>query len=370
MERLIVNLSDIDLTETPAFEEYTDFKQALNFELENRPFYRTWLPAEKRKNYEDISAFLNTIPANKLKSKADMLIETQGLTERNIDLVNYMSDRQTNAYPEFNGLWNPAIWKSREDTSRAKVNVNNHVMDAFDLDYMIAENLQQLYSSEDPKAEYYDWIKEQKQIEIDINTNGTTEEEVVERNTFIGFLNDRETEIKRIITLYSGAAFNPNSAQQRAAQEKLKFLTFKLSELRRLRERTENLKSNADKKKEISPKQKTLRRTVTYASNFVETASLGAAYAPVAAKINRYGRPISEQEEADIRNKIRLHKEQSNFWRKHLGQLRGITSAKDVEEDDDDYQNEPLSHREIQRQNGFSAALYRQKANINDSSPD
>ena len=360
MERLIVNLSDIDITETTAFDGYTELKDELVFELENRPFYQTWLPQEKRDLNQEISSFLETIPPETLKSKADTLIETQGLKEKNLDLIEYMSNRQATVYPEFSNLWNPIVWQSREDTSRAKVNVNNHIMDAFDLDYMIAENLQQIYAGEDPKAEYYDWIKRQKQIELDINTNGTTEEEVVARNVFIGFLNDRESEIRRIITLYSGAAFNSKSMQQRAAQEKLKFLTFKLSELRRLREKTQSLKSHADQKKEIMPKQNRLRRTVAYASDFVATASLASIYAPIAARINRFGRPISPEEEIDVKRKIQQHREQLDYWRKYLLKLRGIESSQEPDEEEE-YQNEPLTHEEIQRQQGFSAELYRQQ---------
>ena len=88
MERLIVNLSDIDLTETQPFEEYAEMKNELVFELENRPFYTTWMPQEIRDRNQEISQFLSSIPTETLKSKADLLIESQGLVEKNIDLIN------------------------------------------------------------------------------------------------------------------------------------------------------------------------------------------------------------------------------------------------------------------------------------------
>ena len=165
------------------------------------------------------------------------------------------------------------------------------------------------------------------------------------------------------MTLYSGVAFNPNSAQQRAAQEKLKFLTFKLSELRRLRERTQNLKSHADQKKELSLNRRRIRRTVAYASDFVAAASLIRAAAPIASK--RYlGRPMTKKEIKETKERILNHKKQLSFWRRYLQKLRGITSSHDEEEETDT----SLEHEDIQRQQGFSAELYRQQMNSRDLS--
>ncbi len=115
-----------------------------------------------------------------------------------------------------------------------------------DLSYVLAESLQHLYSSEDPRAEYYDWVEVQRRIEVDINTNGTTDDEIEARNLFIGFLDDRETELKLIISLYSTAERNGTGYYKEMAQNKLSFLHFKLSELRRLRDRTQATKSKSD----------------------------------------------------------------------------------------------------------------------------
>lgn len=115
-----------------------------------------------------------------------------------------------------------------------------------DLSYVLAESLQHLYSSEDPRAEYYDWVEIQRKIEVDINTNGTTDDEIKARNLFIGFLDDRETELKLIISLYSTAERNGTGYYKEMAQNKLNFLYFKLSELRRLRDRTQATKDKSD----------------------------------------------------------------------------------------------------------------------------
>ncbi len=116
----------------------------------------------------------------------------------------------------------------------------------FDLSYVLAESLQHLYSSEDPRAEYYDWVQVQRQIEVDINTNGTTDDEIKARNGFIDFLDDRETELKLIIMLYAMAERGGTGYYKEMAQNKLHFLVFKLSELRRLRDRTQATKSKSD----------------------------------------------------------------------------------------------------------------------------
>ena len=247
MENMIVNLQDVDITSSQDFAAYSDFKEQLEFEQGNHPFPRTYLPQDIKSRNETLSASIAKMPPQLLKAKADELIAAQGL-KRHDEMIDHLAQKRIANYNQFNNLWTPVLWQSRSDNTVSKVKIGENTIDAFDLDFLIAESLQNLYSSEDPRAEYYDWIERQQQIEININTQGTTEEEIVERNTFISFLDDRETEIKRIISLYSGAALNPHCRQQTEAQEKLKFLTFKLSELRRLRERTQATKSHADSK--------------------------------------------------------------------------------------------------------------------------
>lgn len=266
MEKMIVNLQDVDVTSSPMFEEYVDYKDQLNFELSNRQLIRTYLPPEIKARDDAIANSMNQMDPSQLKAKADTLIKAQGLDQKYNDLLEHMAAKNSNNFQQYNSLWSPMLWQSREDQSRAKVSVGKQTMDAFDLDYLIAESLQHLYSEEDPRAEYHDWIERQKKIEVDIYTDGTTEEEIVARNTFISFLDDRETEIKRVMSLYSGAAFNSNSRQQSAAQEKLKFLSFKLSELRRLRERTQNTKSKADEKEYFDQKERQQQRDAVAAT--------------------------------------------------------------------------------------------------------
>ncbi len=275
MENMIVNLQDIDITDTPLFEGYADFKSELNFENEHRPFIRTYLPPEVKSQNEALKSAFNNLSPAELKSKADALIKAQDLN-RSQELIDHMASKQSGNYNQFSSMWSPVMWQARENRTSSKVKIGDKIVDTFDVDFLIAENLQQLYSQENPRAEYYDWVERQQQIEIAINTGGTTEEEIAERNTFISFLDDRETEIKRIITLYSGAALNPNCRQQTEAQEKLKFLTFKLSELRRLRERTQSTQSQADTHEYFAEKERRERQAAVTVTAGITSATIAS----------------------------------------------------------------------------------------------
>jgi len=248
MEKMIVNLEDVELENSPLFEQYVDYKEQFDFELKNRTFVRTYLPKEEREQKLALEEKIKKVSFDTLKEKADELVRAQKLEGKHGELLEHMIEKSNGNFGHFKSLWSPIMWQANENHDRSKVKIGDKVFEVYGLDFVIAESLQQIYSSEDPRAEYHDWIERQQKIEFDINTQGTTEEEIVARNSFIVFLDDRETDIKRIISLYSAAAFNPNCKQQQSAQEKLKFLTFKLSELRRLRQKTENTKAYADSK--------------------------------------------------------------------------------------------------------------------------
>ena len=263
MERIIVDLKDVDISNTPMFEEYISYKEGLNFENEHRIFARAYLPPEEKYRNEMLMQNLNKMPKHLIVNKADELIQKQGLDRKHEELIEHMANKNNGSYTNFSSLWSPILWQARETSDKTKVLVNSQPMYVFDLDFALAENLQQLYASEDPIAEYYHWVETQKKIEIDINTDGTTEDEIVARNSFISFLDDRETEMKRVMLLYAGTAFNSNSRQQSIAQEKLKFLNFKMSELRRLRERTQQTKSKADDQQYFEEKERRYQQTAT-----------------------------------------------------------------------------------------------------------
>ena len=131
-----------------------------------------------------------------------------------------------------------------------------------DLSYVLAESLQHLYSSEDPKAEYYDWVNSQRTIEADYHVNGVSDEELSAGRGFAAFLDDRETEMKLVMSLYMSAAIHGKGYYKERAQEQLYFMRFKLRELRRIRtaiqeaNRSAQLQNQAEKEREEQRLQK------------------------------------------------------------------------------------------------------------------
>ena len=225
-----------------------------------------------------------------------------------------------------------------------------------DLSYVLAESLQHLYSSEDPKAEYYDWVEAQRKIEIDINTNGTTEDEIKARNSFIGFLDDRETELKLIISLYATAERNGTGYYKEMARNKLSFLYFKLSELRRLRDRTHATKSKSDEQERA---EKEMAQTATRVVGGIALASVGEQYirnqeignefdSAVEGVMTSY-RPVTYSREDVFRKKETLQNNRRNF-------IIGLRMGKSAEQQDLDAKRQQL----VRRARSFSLSRYNQ----------
>ena len=225
---------------------------------------------------------------------------------------------------------------------------NNQPVSISDISFALAESLQYLYSGESPLSEYYDWVQDQRKIEVDINTNGTTEEEIFNRNNFISFLDDRETELKLIISLYGTAERNGTGAYKELAQQRLNFLNFKLNELRRLRERTAQTKSISDEKEKHI--KQSINKSVEYiqehtitnyfqninATNELETTSenIHPQYMPETKNIN------------DVYDKkMRLYNNSLNMSKK-IKELRGIKTST--------FEQPIVSDRQISRPRGFS----------------
>ncbi|MCQ2740656.1 MAG: hypothetical protein MJ210_00860 [Alphaproteobacteria bacterium] len=355
---MIIDLQDIDITDTLMFREYTKAKEIISQELSNNSLPSLWQLEGIKTSIANLNLLIQTLSKDTLHQKADSLIEIQNLKEKAVDLIKYMSDKNVSSYGQFNNLWNPLLWQSRETSQSQKINVNGTVVASFDLDYMLAENLQQLYAGEDPKAEYYDWVEHQRKIEIDINTDGTTKEEVVARNAFIGFLNERESELRRIITLYSASAFNSNSSTKILAQEKLKFLTFKMSELRRLRERTANLKSQEDQKTNFADTRAAnpeRQKRIALASDYMLRPSsfLTGELTPGKALSGRVFNRLQGKNISEIQQQLSEHKNQRRLWRNFISKLRGISN----QNDEDEITNEDL-RRDLLNRRGFSAEQY------------
>ena len=143
-----------------------------------------------------------------------------------------------------------------------KVRIGNEEVPVFDLNCMLADSLQKLYAGEDPKAEYYDWVNSQRTIEADYHVNGVSDEELSAGRGFAAFLDDRETEMKLVMSLYMSAAIHGKGYYKERAQEQLYFMRFKLRELRRIRtaiqeaNRSAQLQNQAEKEREEQRLQK------------------------------------------------------------------------------------------------------------------
>ncbi|MBE6452738.1 MAG: hypothetical protein E7012_04535 [Alphaproteobacteria bacterium] len=230
---------------------------------------------------------------------------------------------------------------------------NNQEVSVSDISFAIAESLQLMYAGESPLSEYYDWVKDQRQIEIEINTNGTTESEINDRNNFINFLDDRETELKLIISLYSTAERNGSGFHKEMAQQRLNFLYFKLSELRRLRERTQQTKSYSDEKEEKVIK--TIEHTHDIAEQLVYTyvaqQNIANELDSAAERIQPQYMPVTKSI-TDVNNKkMQLYQNSLTMGQK-IQELRGISNT----HSNDIYTSPNMSHT---RPRGFSMYEYR-----------
>ncbi|MBQ9235914.1 MAG: hypothetical protein IJ184_05560 [Alphaproteobacteria bacterium] len=295
---------------------------------------------------------LNRQNRQKVALMADELIRQQQLKERYDALIEQMAAKSTGDYMEFSSEWTPLVWQANENNDTQPVQVNEQNFKVYDMDYMLAQNLQTLQSGQSPQAEYYDWVNTAERIETDMKVDGTTLPELHAKHDFLSMLDDRETEMKRVISLYTGAAFNPNCEQQSEAQNNLKFLVFKLNELRRLRERVQNVKPRPPKHKTsensryddtppASINEEELNAVDYFASQEKNKSEKEFSLIP-------HRRPHNPNHERKIKELLRKRA----LWRERIRQMRGLPSELDY--DDEEYRQQPydpLSPEHWQRLN-------------------
>ncbi len=194
---------------------YADFKQDYDDGLKRMQTggHLRQLSAQDREKEQQIKEILAAVQADELKRKADNLLENQ----------------------------------HRPMTKMS----GNIVVSTYDLDFILALSLQEMDAKQSPESEYRDWIEVSQKIEAAINNNGTTQQEVDARNGFINFLDVRETEMKRVMDLYSSAALHSQGFYREEAIRKLEYMRFKLAELRRLRARMQATKDRSDERERL-----------------------------------------------------------------------------------------------------------------------
>jgi len=171
---------------------YADFKRDYDQGLErmqNGAGSLRQLSAQDREKGQQVKEALAFVKQDELKRKADNLLENQ----------------------------------HRPMTKVAE----NVVVSTYDLDYILAVSLQEMDAKQSPESEYRDWIEVAQKIETAINNNGTTRQEVDARNGFIGFLDNRETEMKRVMDLYRSTALHSQGFYREDAIRKLEYMRFK-----------------------------------------------------------------------------------------------------------------------------------------------
>lgn len=249
-------------TDAEALSYYSELRKNLDAENNNFNYIIEHMPPAYSNTDAYIKNYVKNLSPDELKARADGLIKAQNLKE-NDGLLEYMSQKNRGNFNHFRSQWHPLMWQAHEKENTQTIKIGDKIVNAGDLDFSIAESLELNDSGRDPVTEYHDWVKAQDTIEDKIYSNGTTIEEINERNSFIDFMETRETEIKRIADLYSASALNANSPVQKLAQEKLKFTLFKLSELRRLRDKMKSTKSTPDKCKHQLEQEKRINKEIT-----------------------------------------------------------------------------------------------------------
>lgn len=329
-------------------EQYADWKGEYRNQSEDLfadVRYTLGQTPDQRQRMDYARSVLKSVDKQRLKEEADNFIAQQKL------------NKVANAYG--------TAEKLEEIKQVAKI--QGVEINTFELDFLIAESLQKIDAGEDPKAEYYDWVEAQQKIEDDINSNGTTQEEINARNGYIDFLGDRETEMRRIIALYAGAAVYGNGPLKEQALERLAFLNFKLSELRRLRVKMQATKDRADSREELDRiAEEKQNRILTAGAMMIAHENMSNRYLRLKAGIDsrefeqgigeefvRF-RPVTETREA-AQNKIETTRQNGKKTAILLMAMRMGKSKEDVE------QEEMLLNREpkVRSLNGFRMAHYR-----------
>ena len=203
--------------------------------------------------YAEVRQLFSTVPTHDFEKKVGSLRDNQlspntklaGETYNTGDVTSVAADELMKRYIQQNPKYYLRDTRlSLDDMQKQDLGGSS------DWVYIIASIEQQNDASISPEAEYREWVKTEQEIRTDIYTNGTTQEEVDRRNGFIGFLNERDIELSRVIELYQITMFNGSREYKEKAAAKLKFLLFKRSELLRLKESMMNTKDRADRKRE------------------------------------------------------------------------------------------------------------------------
>lgn len=371
-------------------KEYNEMNRRIREEEENYDFIMSHMPPTYAETDTYIQNYVKNLKDEELIARADGLIKAQNL-KKNDYLIDHMTDKGNGNFSHFRAQWSPIIWQANEKPDTTKIKIGEKIVNASDLNFSIAEALNkksktsydlnfsmaQSIDEQDCSInsvnEYHLWVKMQDKGQKDIETNGAEQHEIDFRNDFIKLMDTRETEIKRVAQLYASCALNPNSALQEIAQEKLKFILFKLSELRRLRDKMQATQSVADRKKENENKKEIYDDRITPVNSQRDTSidtqntdyslaerrlnNLFIAHTINHHLINNYSRTKPETSSAEeATNKINTLKLNLDMFKAMRNGMTKEEWEKSLEEDQDYTIPQPT----IRRRLGFDLARYQE----------
>ncbi len=367
--------NDISLEEL-FINEYSEMKRKMQKEGENYNFIINHMPPTYVSTDTYIQNYVKNLKKEELIARADGLIKAQNL-EKNDYLIDHMTSKNTGNFTHFRAQWSPILWQSHERPDTTKIKIGEKIVNAGDLDFSIAQTLEAQDSGMDPVNEYHLWISMQDRGQSALETNGAEQHEIDFRNDFINFMNVRETEIKRVADLYMGCALNPASPMQELAKEKLKFILFKLSELRRLRDKMQATQSVADQKKEHNHYKNIPSLTINHyhhpepESQYFQDInySLGETrlnntfinHSLNHHLVDTYSRTKPETSSTDeVNNKINTLKSNSDMFYEMIIAMRNGMTKEEWERSKQNIQNHTVNQPTVRRRQGFDLARYQE----------
>ena len=94
--------------------------------------------------------------------------------------------------------------------------------------FKYAQSIEDINSGIDPVAEYFSWLNETTSIMKHLNDGFITKEDAAERENFLELTDQREADLMVCLGLYE-------SCKSKGAEERIKFIRYKLQKLREMR---------------------------------------------------------------------------------------------------------------------------------------
>lgn len=159
-----------------------------------------------------------------------------------------------------------------------------------EFDAMFAKSIETLNSETSSSQEYFRWLGDTTTILKHMNDGYVTTEDLKERNNFLDFTYQRETELMVCLGLYQGC-------KSKEAEERAKFIRYKLQKLREMRASIEFLTKSESN---VESLRSEYDAAVPYYKYFKNLAKLPFGYDMPYEQKQKLG--ISHDEDADLKS--------------------------------------------------------------------